>query len=102
MRYATNDLEPHWLPFTANKAFKKEPRLLVEGKGLHLKSHTGHDVIDAVSGLFCSPAGHSRTEIAEAVERGDPYTMHDGSQGVVVRQGDERGGGVILYYRAEA
>jgi beta-alanine--pyruvate transaminase len=67
MRYATNDLEPHWLPFTSNKAFKKEPRLLVEGKGLYLKSHTGHDIIDAVSGLFCSPAGHSRPEIADAV-----------------------------------
>ena len=67
MAYATNDLEPHWLPFTANKAFKKEPRLIVGGKGLHLKSHEGHDIIDAVSGLFCSPAGHSRPEIADAV-----------------------------------
>ena len=67
MRYGTNDLEPHWLPFTSNKAFKKEPRLLVAGKGLHFKSHEGHDIIDAVSGLFCSPAGHSRPEIAEAV-----------------------------------
>src|SRR5271157_1119141 len=24
-----NDLEPYWLPFTANRAFKKSPRLLV-------------------------------------------------------------------------
>jgi hypothetical protein len=36
------------------------------------------------------------------LERGDPYPMHDGGQGVVVREGDERGGGVILYYRPEA
>jgi len=41
-------------------------------------------------------------EVAEAIDRGDPYAMHDGKQGVMVRQGDERGGGVILYYRAEA
>jgi hypothetical protein len=42
------------------------------------------------------------TDVAEALERGDAYTMHDGRNGVVVRQGDERGGGMILYYRAEA
>jgi hypothetical protein len=41
-------------------------------------------------------------ETAETLERGDTYTMHDGRAGVVVRQGDERGGGVILYYRAES
>jgi hypothetical protein len=41
-------------------------------------------------------------ETAEALERGDPYPMHDDGQGVVVREGDERGGGVILYYRPEA
>jgi hypothetical protein len=40
-------------------------------------------------------------EIAEVLDRGDAYTMHDGREGVVVRQGDERGGGVILYYRYE-
>src|SRR3546814_15225916 len=67
MRYPTNDLEHYWLPFTSNKDFKKHPRLLVEGKGVHYKGHDGHDIVDAVSGLFCSPAGHSRPEIAEAV-----------------------------------
>lgn len=41
-------------------------------------------------------------DVAESLDRGDPYTMHDGRPGVVVRQGDERGGGVIFYYRAEA
>ncbi len=67
MRYPTNDLEHHWMPFSSNKHFKKEPRLIVEGKGVHFTSHHGHDLIDAVSGLFCSPAGHSRPEIADAV-----------------------------------
>ncbi len=41
-------------------------------------------------------------ETAAALDRGDPYPMHDGQPGVVVREGDERGGGVILYYRPEA
>ena len=39
---------------------------------------------------------------AERLERGDPYPMHDGAEGVVVRPGDERQGGVLLYYRAQA
>ena len=67
MRYPTNDLENFWLPFTGNKEFKRDPRLVVEGKGLYYISHEGHELIDAVSGLFCSPAGQSRPEIAEAV-----------------------------------
>jgi len=40
-------------------------------------------------------------EAAEALERGDDYTMHDGGQGIIVQHGDERQGGVILYYRAK-
>jgi len=67
MRYPTNDLEPHWLPFTANRDFKENPRLMVEARGVYFKSHRGHDILDAVSGLFNCPAGHSRPEIADAV-----------------------------------
>ena len=39
--------------------------------------------------------------VATRVERGDPYQLHDGRPGVVVRAGDERGGGVLLYYRPD-
>ena len=39
-------------------------------------------------------------DVADALERGDPYTMHDGQPGQASRTGDERQGGVILYYRA--
>lgn len=38
---------------------------------------------------------------AEALERGDPFTMHDGGEGLVVSLGDERQGGILLYYRAK-
>jgi hypothetical protein len=40
------------------------------------------------------------TATAESLERGDPFPMHDGKPGVVVRHGDERQSGVLLYYRA--
>lgn len=38
-------------------------------------------------------------EQAETIERGDPFAMHDGAEGVASRTGDERPGGIILYYR---
>ena len=41
------------------------------------------------------------TAVAAELERGDAFAMHDGRPGVVVRAGDERGGGVLLYYRPE-
>lgn len=40
-------------------------------------------------------------EEAEALDRGDTFTMHDDREGVVVRHGDERGGGMLVYYRFE-
>jgi len=62
-----NSLNEHWMPFSANRDFKKNPRLIVEAKGVYLKTHEGDTLIDASSGLFCNPLGHGREEIAEAV-----------------------------------
>ncbi len=62
-----NSLEEHWMPFTSNKDFKESPRLMVKAKGVYYTDHHGNKLIDASSGLFCSPAGHSRPEIREAV-----------------------------------
>ena len=67
MRYPTNDLEHFWMPFTANKAFKANPRLMVASKGVECTTHDGRTILDMSSGLFCAPAGHSRPEIADAV-----------------------------------
>jgi len=64
-----NTLEHHWMPFTGNRDFKDDPRLVVEAKGVYLTNHHGGRVIDGSSGLFCSPAGHCREEIATAVHR---------------------------------
>ena len=69
MPYAANTLENHWLPFTANRDFKQEPRLLVKGEGVHYWNHKGEKLLDGSSGLFCCAAGHARKEIAEAVGR---------------------------------
>jgi beta-alanine--pyruvate transaminase len=64
-----NSLNEHWMPFTANKDFKANPRLITEAKGMYLKNHHGKTMIDASSGLFCNPFGHGRKEIIEAVTK---------------------------------
>ena len=47
-----NSLNEHWMPFTSNKDFKENPRLIVEAKGVYLKNHQGKTQIDASSGYF--------------------------------------------------
>ena len=67
MGLAANSLEEHWMPFTANREFKEAPRLVERSSGIHLFDHRGGKVLDGSSGLFCVPAGHGRSEIADAV-----------------------------------
>ena len=62
-----NSLNEHWMPFTSNRDFKENPRLITEAKGVYLKNHQGQTQIDASSGLFCNPLGHGRQEIIDAI-----------------------------------
>ncbi|MGI9483547.1 MAG: aminotransferase class III-fold pyridoxal phosphate-dependent enzyme [Hyphomicrobiales bacterium] len=68
-RFAVNSLESHWMPFTANREFKNDPRLLVKSEGVYSWDHKGGKILDGSSGLFCVAAGHGRKEIAEAVHQ---------------------------------
>ena len=63
----TNSIEEQWMPFTSNRSFKQEPRIVVKGEGPYLTDHHGKKILDGSSGLFCCPAGNSRPEIAKAV-----------------------------------
>ena len=49
-----NSLNEHWMPFTSNKDFKANPRLITAAKGVYLTTHHGKTQIDASSGLFCN------------------------------------------------
>jgi beta-alanine--pyruvate transaminase len=62
-----NDLAAHWMPFTANRAFKKAPRLLAGAKDMHYITVDGRKIIDAAAGMWCCNAGHGRTQIAAAI-----------------------------------
>ena len=64
-----NNLEPFWMGFTPNRAFKKKPRLIARAKDMHYYDMTGRPVLDATAGLWCSNAGHCRTRIVEAIQK---------------------------------
>mgnify|MGYP001075426923 CR=1 FL=1 len=64
-----NDLENFWMPFTANRQFKQQPRLLVAAEGMHYTSQDGRKILDGTAGLWCCNAGHANPKIVEAVQR---------------------------------
>ena len=65
--FTREELEAHWMPFTANRHFKAKPRMLSRAKGVHYWTSEGRQILDGVAGLWCVNAGHGRTEIAQAV-----------------------------------
>ncbi|MDR7144248.1 aspartate aminotransferase family protein [Rhizobium sp. BE258] len=62
-----NDLRAFWMPFTANRQFKKEPRMFVGAKDMYYTTHDGRQVLDGTAGLWCVNAGHCRPKITEAI-----------------------------------
>jgi beta-alanine--pyruvate transaminase len=60
-------MDEFWMPFTANRQFKQNPRLLTRASGMHYMSDDGRSVLDGTAGLWCVNAGHGRAEIASAV-----------------------------------
>ena len=64
---ANLSLEELWMPFTANRAFKRSPRLLTEAKGMYYTSADGRRILDGTAGLWCVNAGHCREPIARAI-----------------------------------
>ena len=67
MKLDQESMKHHWMPFTANRDFKAEPRIFNRGQGVYLWNEDGEPIIDASSGLFCCALGHCRQEIADAV-----------------------------------
>ena len=63
------DLSAYWMPFTANRQFKSQPRLLTRAEGMHYGDATGRPVLDAAAGLWCVNAGHGRKRIVQAIQQ---------------------------------
>jgi beta-alanine--pyruvate transaminase len=65
--HSAPSLEAHWMPFTANRAFKRAPRLLVSASGMHYTAADGRRILDGTAGLWCVNAGHAREPIVRAI-----------------------------------
>ncbi len=63
------ELRAWWMPFTHNRLFKSAPRLIASAKGCYFTLADGRRVFDSLSGLWCSPLGHSHPRVVEAVKR---------------------------------
>ena len=64
-----NDLNSFWMPFTANRQFKSNPRMLVKAKNMHYQTIDGRAILDGTAGLWCVNAGHARPKIIDAIQR---------------------------------
>src|SRR5207302_9617838 len=69
IRLAGLEQSAFWMPYTANRQFKKAPRLLARAEGMYYWTPEGRKILDGCAGLWCVNAGHSRPKIVEAVRR---------------------------------
>lgn len=64
-----NNLEPFWMGFTPNRAFKQRPRMIARAKDMHYYDLTGRPILDGSAGLWCTNAGHCREPIVAAIQK---------------------------------
>ncbi len=64
-----NDLSAFWMPFTANRQFKKNPRMFVAAEGMYYTTGDSRQVLDGTAGLWCCNAGHKQPRIVEAIAK---------------------------------
>jgi len=65
----TKNLENYWMPFTANRQFKANPRLVQSADGMYFTLTDGRKLLDGIAGLWCCNAGHNRPRIVEAIRQ---------------------------------
>jgi beta-alanine--pyruvate transaminase len=63
------DLQSYWMPFTGNRYFKENPRIIDRAQGMYCYTHEGKQLLDAVAGLWCCNAGHCHPKIVEAIQQ---------------------------------
>ena len=66
---AAEGTRAYWMPFTANRRFKRDPILFDRAQGMYYYTPSGEKVLDAMAGLWCVTAGHAHTHITQAIAR---------------------------------
>jgi len=69
MSATAKDTDAYWMPFTANRDFKKQPRIITGASGHHYTAADGSKIYDMFSGLWTSGIGHCHPKIVEAVQQ---------------------------------
>jgi len=62
------DMDSYWMPFTGNRYFKDNPRVIHRAEGMYCWSHDGRKLLDMVAGLWCCNAGHCDPRIVSAIQ----------------------------------
>ena len=62
-------MQAYWMPFTSNRSFKNDPRIMVSAEGRYYTDDRGRKIFDGLSGLWTCGLGHANPVIAEAVSR---------------------------------
>jgi beta-alanine--pyruvate transaminase len=68
-KFDETSLAAHWMPYTSNRAFKKDPRIIERAEGCYYVSSDGRKIFDGLSGLWCCGAGHNQPSIRDAVTK---------------------------------
>lgn len=66
---STQGMDAFWMPFTANRHFKANPRMLVSADGMYYQDDAGRNILDGCAGLWCVNAGHNRQPIVAAIQQ---------------------------------
>src|SRR3954447_16123393 len=64
-----NNLDAYWMPYSDNKYFKANPRMIARAEGMSYFTADGREILDGTAGLWCCNAGHGRREIKEAIQQ---------------------------------
>ncbi len=64
-----NKLDAYWLPYSANRQFKSEPRIIHRAEGVHLIDSDGRRILDGLSGLWTCGLGHRQPQIMQAIKQ---------------------------------
>ncbi|MBV1797136.1 aspartate aminotransferase family protein [Siccirubricoccus sp. G192] len=64
-----NNLDAFWMPYSDNRYFKSNPRMLARAEGMSYFTPDGREILDGTAGLWCCNAGHGRREITEAIQK---------------------------------
>ncbi len=68
-QFEQHQLQDYWMPFTANRQFKANPRMVVGADRMHYRLSDGRQLLDGVAGLWCCNAGHNRPRIVKAIQQ---------------------------------